>query len=178
MMFKEPATTNPGERGIDRLDWRTRRPPFERTNFRRAALVVNTRSRVGEPAFGLALDHLIAYGIPMGTVYPMRDPARLADTVRKALLEGHDLVILGGGDGAVSTVVDLLANSDATLGLLPLGTANDFARTLGIPFDLEAACNVIAHGKVAHADLGLAGSNYYVNVASVGLGTEVVENLS
>jgi diacylglycerol kinase (ATP) len=178
MMIEETAITSPGERGIDRLDWRTRRPPFERTNFRRAALVVNMRSRVGEPAFGLALDRLTAYGIPIDAVYALRDPARLAETVREALLEGHDLVILGGGDGSVSTVVDLLANSDAMLGLLPLGTANDFARTLGIPFDLEAACNVIAHGKVVHADLGLAGSNYYVNVASVGLGTDVVENLS
>ncbi|MDQ3922771.1 MAG: lipid kinase [Actinomycetota bacterium] len=177
-MIDETATTNPGEKGVDRLDWRTRRPPFERTNFRRAALVVNTRSRVGEPAFSLALSYLTASGIPIDAVYALRDPARLAETVREALLEGHDLVILGGGDGSLSTVVDLLAKSDAMLGLLPLGTANDFARTLGIPFDLEAACNIIAHGKVVNADLGLAGSNYYVNVASVGLGTEVVENLS
>jgi diacylglycerol kinase (ATP) len=177
-MIEETAITSPGERGLDRLDWSTQRPPFERTNFRRAALVVNMRSRVGEPAFGLALDCLTAYGIPIDAVYALRDPARLAETVREALLEGHDLVILGGGDGSVSTVVDLLANSDAMLGLLPLGTANDFARTLGIPFDLEAACDVIAHGKAVHAGLGMAGSNYYVNVASVGLGSEVVENLS
>ena len=89
----------------------------------------------------------------------------------------HDLIILGGGDGSVSTVVDVLAESDAMLGLLPLGTANDFARTLRIPFDLEAACDTVAHGKIVEADLGLAGNNYYVNVASVGLGTEVAENL-
>lgn len=108
-MIEETAITSPGERGIDRLDWRTRRPPFERTTFRRAALVVNMRSRVGEPAFGLALDRLTAYGIPIDAVYALRDPARLAETVREALLEGHDLVILGGGDGSVSTVVDLLA---------------------------------------------------------------------
>lgn len=177
-MIEETATTTPGERGMDRPDGRIRRPPFERTNFSRAALVVNTRSRVGEPAFGLALDRLVAYGIPIGGACALRDPARLAETVREALLEGHDLVILGGGDGSVSTVVDLVAGSDAMLGLLPLGTANDFARTLGIPFDLEAACDAIAHGEVVHADLGLAGSNYYVNVASVGLGTQVVENLS
>lgn len=178
MMEETAASMTPGEKGMSRTDARVRRPPFERTNFRRAALVVNTRSRVGEPAFGLALDRLIACGILIGAAYPLRDPARLAETVREALLEGHDLIILGGGDGSVSTVVDLLAESEAMLGLLPLGTANDFARTLGIPFDLEAACDTIAHGKVVLADLGLAGSNYYVNVASVGLGTEVVENLS
>jgi diacylglycerol kinase (ATP) len=177
-MIEETAITSPGERGTDRLGWSTRKPPFERANFHRAALVVNTRSRVGESSFRLALDCLIASGVPIGATYALRDPARLAETVREALLEGHDLIILGGGDGSVSTVVDLLAKSDAMLGLLPLGTANDFARTLRIPFDLEAACHTVAHGKIVDADLGLAGSNYYVNVASVGLGTEVVENLT
>jgi diacylglycerol kinase (ATP) len=177
-MIEETAITSPGERGTDRLGWSTRRPPFERTNFRQAALVVNTRSRIGEPSFRLALDRLIASRVPIGGAYALRDPARLAETVREALLEGHDLIIVGGGDGSVSTVVDLLAKSNAMLGLLPLGTANDFARTLRIPFDLETACDTVAHGRVVDVDLGLAGSNYYVNVASVGLGTEVVENLS
>ena len=144
----------------------------------RAAVIVNTRSRSGERAFFRALDVLQELHVPLGVTYAIRDPARLAETVREVLDEGYRFLILGGGDGTVSSVVDFLADRDAFLGLLPLGTANDFARTLGIPEDVEGACRVIAEGKVVDIDLGLAGDNYYVNVASVGLGVEATRALS
>ena len=147
---------------------------------RRAALIVNTRSRSGERTFFEALDRLQEMGVPLGATYAIRDPVRLPETVREVLDDGsgYRLLILGGGDGSVSSVVDFLAHHDVTLGLLPLGTANDFARTLGIPSDIEGACDAIANGKVVDVDLGLAGENYYVNVASVGLGVEATRALS
>src|SRR5918998_3045637 len=147
---------------------------------RRAALIVNTRSRSGERTFFEALDRLQEMGVPLGATYAIRDPVRLPETVREVLDDGSDyrLLILGGGDGSVSSVVDFLAHHDVTLGLLPLGTANDFARTLGIPADIEGACTTIASGKTVDVDLGLAGDNYYVNVASVGLGVEATRALS
>jgi len=144
----------------------------------RAALVVNTRSRTGERAFFQALDLLQELGVPLGVTYAIRDPARLAETVREVLDDGYEFLILGGGDGTVSSVVDFLAGRDVVLGLLPLGTANDFARTLEIPEDIEDACRTIAEGKIVDVDLGLAGDNYYVNVASVGLGVEATRALS
>src|SRR5215210_1835382 len=127
--------------------------------MKNAALIVNACSRTGEQAFE-------------------RATARLPETVKETVSEGHDPIILGGGDGLVSSTVDFLAHNHVTLGLLPLGTANDFARTLEIPGDLEAACRTIAHGKVVDVDLGLAGGNFYVNVASVGLGVEATRALS
>ncbi len=143
--------------------------------MQQAALIVNTRARSGERTFYQALGLLGTSSVPLGATYALRDPARLPETVQEALAEDHDLIILGGGDGSVSSVVDFLAGSEVVLGLLPLGTANDFARTLGIPSDLEGACQTIARGKVVDVDLGLAGENYYVNVASVGLGPEVTQ---
>ena len=98
--------------------------------------------------------------------------------MREVLDDGYRFLILGGGDGSVSSVVDFLAGRDAVLGLLPLGTANDFARTLAIPEDIEGACRTIAGGKIVDVDLGLAGDNFYVNVASVGLGVEATRALS
>jgi diacylglycerol kinase (ATP) len=146
----------------------------------RAALLVTTRSRSGELKFFKALDRLQEHGVPLGVTYAIRDPARLPETVKEVLSDGsgYRFLILGGGDGSVSSVVDFLAHHDKVLGLLPLGTANDFARTLKIPQDIEGACNTIAHGKVVDIDLGLAGDNYYVNVASVGLGVEATRALS
>jgi len=146
----------------------------------RAALIVNTRSRTGERTFFRALDRLQELDVTLGVTYAIRDPARLPETVREILDDrtGYRFLILGGGDGSVSSVVDFLANQDVVLGLLPLGTANDFARTLEIPQDIEGACKAIAGGKVVDVDLGLAGDNYYVNVASVGLGVETTRALS
>src|ERR687893_3061734 len=117
---------------------------------RRAAMIVNTRSRSGERTFFEALDRLEGLGVPLGATYAIRDPVRLPETVREVLNEGSEyrLLILGGGDGSVSSVVDFLAHHDIVLGLLPLGTANDFARTLEIPADVEKACETIAGGKI------------------------------
>ena len=150
------------------------------TDRRRAALIVNTRSRSGERAFFQALDRLQELGVTLGPTYAVRDPVRLPETVRDILEDGSEyrVLILGGGDGSVSSVVDFLAHRDVTLGLLPLGTANDFARTLEIPGDIEQACQTIAHGKVVDVDLGLARDNYYVNVASTGLSVKVTQALS
>jgi YegS/Rv2252/BmrU family lipid kinase len=150
------------------------------TDGRRAALIVNTRSRSGERTFFRALDRLQELGVTLGPTYAVRDPVRLPETVRDVLDDGSEyrFLILGGGDGSVSSVVDFLAHHDVVLGLLPLGTANDFARTLGIPPDIEGACQTIASGKMVDVDLGLAGDNYYVNVASVGLGVEATRALS
>lgn len=149
---------------------------------RRAALIVNTRSRTGERTFFEALDRLQDLGVTLGATYALRDPARLSETVKEVLGEDsggrYDLLILGGGDGTVSSVVDFLAGRDEALGLLPMGTANDFARTLEIPSDVREACETIARGKVVDVDLGLAGDNYYVNLSSVGLGVEVAWALS
>ncbi|HEX6709785.1 MAG TPA: lipid kinase [Rubrobacter sp.] len=148
------------------------------TSQERAALIVNTRSRSGERAFFRALDRLQELGVSFGVTYAIRDPARLPETVQEVIGSDYRLLILGGGDGSVSSVVDFLANRDTVLGLLPLGTANDFARTLEIPQDIEDACLTIADGKVVDVDLGLVGDNYYVNVASVGLGVETTRALS
>jgi YegS/Rv2252/BmrU family lipid kinase len=143
-----------------------------------AALIVNARSRTGEQAFERAAKLLASFGVEVGASYALHDPTRLPETVKEAVNEGHDPIILGGGDGTVSSTVDFLAHHRVTLGLLPLGTANDFARTLDIPSELGAACRTIARGKVVDVDLGLAGDNFYVNVASVGLGVEATRALS
>lgn len=143
-----------------------------------AALIVNARSRTGEEAFERALSIFRRRGLEIGASHALSDPARLAETVERAVSEGHDPIILGGGDGSISSTVDFLAHHHSTLGVLPLGTANDFARTLGIPTELERACETIANGKVVDVDLGLAGDNYYVNLASAGLSVGVTRALS
>lgn len=147
-------------------------------DIRKAAVVVNTLSRSGEEVYTRAVRLLRELGVPVEETYALRKPERLPEAVEEVLGKGCDLLVLGGGDGSVSTVVDFLAGRETVLGLIPLGTANDFARTLEIPVELEEACRTIACGKVVDVDLGLAGDNYFVNVATVGIGAEVTRALS
>jgi diacylglycerol kinase (ATP) len=86
---------------------------------------------------------------------------------------GVDRVVLGGGDGTLNAGIPGLLKTGLPLGILPLGTANDLARSLGIPLDLAAAARVIAEGAPHAVDLGEVNGHKYFNVASVGFSAEL-----
>ena len=140
---------------------------------RSAVLVVNTFSRHGEHFFFQAMDELARHGIWISATYPVRDPSRLRDTVAEAVNSGHTLVIVGGGDGTISSIVEFFAYKDVVLGILPLGTGNSFARSLGIPLNLKGAVDVIVDGKVADVDLGKVGDFLFANLATIGISVDV-----
>ena len=94
---------------------------------------------------------------------------RIADAARRAVDSGSTILVAAGGDGTVNAVATALADTGATLGVLPLGTLNHFARDLGIPRDLRAAIATIADGAVARIDVGEVNAHLFVNNASVGL---------
>jgi undecaprenyl-diphosphatase len=84
------------------------------------------------------------------------------------------LVVAAGGDGTVGSVADAIANSDGILGVLPLGTSNDFARSLGIPVDPNRAAELLAKGKISTIDLGRLVTpgerpRHFVHAATIGL---------
>lgn len=136
---------------------------------REAVLVVNAHSRKGEDLFEAAREKLTHAGITLLAAYPVRDPSTLYDHVKRAVQDGAPMVIVGGGDGSMSGTVDALVGSDCVFAVLPLGTANSFARTLNLPLDLDGAVDVIAHGRRRRIDLGMIDDDYFVNAASLGL---------
>jgi len=144
----------------------------------RAAVVVNAGSRRGAAAYEQAITLLAAAGVQVTTKHAVTSGAELTEAVQRAIDQGHDLVVVGGGDGTVGCAAGLVAGTDVALGILPLGTANDFARTLQVPGDLAAACDTVAHGKMVDIDLGRVNGLPYVNVASVGLSVGVTESLT
>ena len=116
---------------------------------RRAVLVVNTRSRHGARTYTEAKRLLVEAGMVLDAAYPVERAERLHEIVREEIAKGRKFIILGGGDGTISSVVDHFAYTKVVFGVLPLGTANSFARTLGIPLDLTGAIDLLVNGKVA-----------------------------
>jgi diacylglycerol kinase family enzyme len=80
-----------------------------------------------------------------------------------------DAVVVGGGDGSIRTVVQVLAGSEIPLGILPLGTLNHFARDLGVPLTVDGAVALIAAGTIHRVDVGEVNGEIFVNNSSLGL---------
>lgn len=88
---------------------------------------------------------------------------------RKAADEHVDLVIAAGGDGTIHAVASGLVWCESTLGIIPLGTMNNLAHSLGIPLSVEAACAVLAQGETRSIDVGQINEQTFLEVAGVGL---------
>lgn len=101
-----------------------------------------------------------------------------AAAIIRAHASGADLVIAGGGDGTLSAILQGLVGAGLPLGILPLGTANDLAKTLGIPNDLRQATDIIAQGCTRRIDVGRVNGVYYFNEASVGMSVALCRRLS
>ncbi len=141
-------------------------------------LVVNTKSRSGREAFEFARRALAERGVPLVSCHAISRAPRLTDVLETALAHGARRFLVGGGDGTMSLVVSRLLGRDVTLGVLPLGTGNDFARSLGIPGTVEAGCDVIAQGYTARVDVGLANGRPFLNAASLGLASAIARRLT
>jgi diacylglycerol kinase (ATP) len=139
----------------------------------RVALVVNTRSRRGLHLYRAASVQLEAGGFRVLGRFPVDQPGQLETGLAAALDLRPDLLVVGGGDGTLSLASRQLAYRDVALGALPLGTTNNFARTLGIPLDVAGAVGVLTSGKVADVDLGQAEDTFFANLVSIGLSGHV-----
>ena len=137
-----------------------------------AAVLVNGASRRGVAAYPAVLAGLASAGVEVCRA-ELVDPTDLVVAVTRAVDGGCTLLLVGGGDGTIGAVAGLLAEVPSgrrpVLGVLPLGTANDFARTLDLPAAVPAAITVLATGKVVDIDLGQANGLPFLNVASLGL---------
>jgi diacylglycerol kinase (ATP) len=102
-------------------------------------------------------------------------PEELVRTIRRHRQQ-VDVVVVAGGDGTVRAAAPALVETDTPLALIPLGTANDFARGLGVPQGIEAACELAARGQVRSIDAAVCDGRWFVNDASIGLAVEAVRS--
>ncbi len=143
---------------------------------RRALLLVNRHARQGKTAAQQIGPTLRELGLEL-IEQPSPKPDRVGEVIRKH--RGQvDLVIIAGGDGSLNAAADVLVETQLPLAVVPMGTANDLAHTLGLPLDVAGACRVIAEGELKAIDLGHVNGKHFFNVASLGLAVKITEKLS
>ncbi|UDL96294.1 lipid kinase [Lichenihabitans sp. PAMC28606] len=141
-----------------------------------ALLIVNTKSRNGAAASDRVFDALETAGIPVRR--EACEEASQVSAMIRLLASEVDRVVLGGGDGTLNAALPGLLHTGLPLGIIPLGTANDLARTLGLPIDPVAAAQVIAAGNRTRIDIGKANEVPFFNVASIGFGVDLTRALT
>jgi lipid kinase YegS len=142
---------------------------------KRIRVILNGKG-AGSPQVRTAVHQMREEGHPLEVrcTWEGGDAERFA---RESIADGVDVLVAGGGDGTLHEVVNGLMKAEPAagiaLGVLPLGTANDFARGCGIPLEPYDALRLAVSGSPVSVDLAEANGIFFVNVASGGFGAEV-----
>ncbi|MBA1187714.1 lipid kinase YegS [Pseudomonas entomophila] len=144
-------------------------------NVRKAMLVLHGKQATNE-AVREAVKQMRERGwtLDVRLTWEGGDAERL---VQEALAAGYPHIIAGGGDGTLRDVAEAMAGASASLALLPLGTANDFAHAAGVPLEPEEAL-LLLEQPAQTVDLGAAGERIFLNMATGGFGSTVTANTS
>jgi diacylglycerol kinase family enzyme len=106
----------------------------------------------------------------------MQQGSEIAPAVAAAVQRGAGLVVAGGGDGTVSAVAAGLVGTGVTLGVLPMGTLNHFAKDLAIPLEQQQAIAVIAAGRRLDVDVGEVNGRIFINNSGLGIYPDIVRD--
>ena len=118
---------------------------------------------------------------PAAMTWEIVETKAVGDGIRQAaqaVERGANVVAAAGGDGTLGEVVNGIAETGAHLGLLPLGTGNDFARSLGLHNDMERAVETLFHGTPQPIDLGRTQGRWFINVAGCGFDAVVADRVN
>lgn len=144
----------------------------------KAELLLNSRSRRSRELKAVLLKALDGHGIEITTLNEVSRTESMDQLLAGILQRKPGLLIAGGGDGTISDVVDRIVGSDISLGIIPLGTTNNFARSLNIPLEIDGAVRVIKEHAARPVDLGMIHDDYYTNVAGIGLSALVAHHVT
>lgn len=108
-------------------------------------------------------------------IHLAKDGGEIIDFAEKLAKGDAEIIAAGGGDGTISAVASKIFNTDKTLGVLPLGTLNNFSKDLEIPKDLAEAVKIIAGNRVKEFDVGEVNGRIFINNSSIGLYPHIVK---
>ena len=136
------------------------------------------RKSANEDSVKDAIKHVRKQGIDLRVRIPW-NKKEIPRVVKEAIKDGATRIIAGGGDGTINAVTNALVGKGkkppkAVMGVMPLGTANDFANGCGLPYkDLKQCLEIACTREPRMVDVGRAGSRFFINVTSGGFGSEV-----
>lgn len=143
---------------------------------RHALILANPHSRSAGAGVDAAITELHKADVDL--IRPAwREGESLATTIGR-YRDRVDFVVIAGGDGSLNAAAPALMEHGLPLGILPGGTANDLARTLGLPLDMAGAAKVIAGGRIRAIDVGEVNGKPFFNVASLGMSAKLADRLS
>lgn len=151
--------------------------PTEALAKRRIAIIVNGKSRRGRVLFKAACEGLQAGGFIITEAHALRNSRLLGPTLDKIIADGNEVIAVGGGDGTLAMAAGKLAGKPLVMAVLPFGTANSFARTLGIEPEVGPAVAVILGGDLARADVVQVGDTHFINSVTVGIPARIAEDI-
>ena len=138
-------------------------------------VIINTSSGTGHDA---NIEHRLASAFKAGGIDARislaRTGAEVVKFAQRAARGDAETIVAGGGDGTISSVVSAILGKDKTLGILPFGTMNHFAKDLLIPLDLEGAVATIVAGHESRVDVGEVNGRSFINNSSLGLYPSIV----
>ncbi len=137
------------------------------------AVVINQKAGTALGDERTVRDHFTAVGWPV-VVYFTR-PQHLRETLLQLVDKGMKTIIVGGGDGSLSSAAATLAHKGVVLGVLPMGTFNFFANDINMPADLTQAVRTLREAKPQWIDLGQLNDRIFLNKASIGLHPFAIE---
>ena len=142
----------------------------------RICLIINPTAKSG--AARQAAERVKALLAERGVRYAAWDtayPGHATVLAQKAAAEGYDLIVSVGGDGTLRETALGVVHTEKVLGLIPCGTGNDYARTVGIPTDVDKAVEILFDGETRTLDAGRANDEIFFNVAGFGFDVDVLD---
>lgn len=139
-------------------------------------MLVNPNARRGREAVEPVAQRLRDRGLEV-IVERFHSPEEIAADIARRRHE-VDMAVVCGGDGTMNAAAPAILDTGLPMGVIPMGTANDLARTLHIPEDLVDAADIVAGGHTRTIDIGLVNGRPFFNVASIGMAAELANKLS
>lgn len=139
---------------------------------RRVSLIVNPSAGHGRAARLLPLAEAALRRLEVEFHVESTTSLDHARELARAAIAADEPAVALSGDGLIGAIAGILEDTAGVLGVLPGGRGNDFARVLGIPLEIEAACAVVASGATRRVDVGDAGGRPFIGIASVGFDSE------
>jgi YegS/Rv2252/BmrU family lipid kinase len=138
---------------------------------------INANSKTGKENANAAFAALEEAGLEIGPKHLTQSQEVAENLLRDCVQTKEPLVIVAGGDGALSMAANVLAGSETAMAIIPMGTGNTFARSIEMPLDLTEAAAAIAAGKIIQVDVGRVNGRVFLNSVTLGISGEIVENL-